>query len=1225
MNINVSGLEPGKYAEMVRENGNWILTIDGAMVGQVKDTHEFYALGRDHYRILGVGEGIGRVIRFADLHRHSDCSLLDGMTKIPEMVERTEYAGALTDHGNMYGFLEYYKAMNAVGKQPIIGFEGYIADMDGTLNGRHIIFLAKNDVGVKNLFKLTSDSFNNFKRKPHVTWNMLHRHHEGIICLTACLGGLVPAALRAGDMGMARRILENLIDIFGKEDVYVEIQRHGLQEEPCINGQLIQLAKTCGVKVVATTDAHYPNEDDKNPHEVLLCLQTGKTMADPMHLKYNGSGYFLHNSEEMENLFSDIPEALDNTLEIADRCQVNIKLHDVNLPQYAIPDGFKTPTEYMEHLAKQGFKDRFGGTPHETDKTYLDRFAYEIDMIKKMGFESYFIIVWDFINYARNNNIYVGPGRGSAAGSIVAYCMGITDLDPIKYNLLFERFLNPERVSWPDIDTDIEFSGRSKVIQYMIHKYGAENVCRIVTFGTMAAKQAVRDVGRCLGLPAWYSTKLAGMIPKAPGMTIKAALDMAPDFKLAYDSDHDARTIIDIAMRLEGSKRHASQHACGLALAPSPVSDFLPTSMEKDTESGERALASQVVMTEVEELSLIKMDLLGLKNMGVIHEVIDRVLEEYGKDAVLKKIGSTHDEVRYQDIPLNDRAMYQMLAKGLTGGVFQLESEGMTKIVQQMLSDVDSLPESRMDECFERLVAAVALYRPGPMEYIPNYIAGMKDSHNVQYLTPELESILKPTYGVIVFQEQVMQIVQKLAGYSLGRADLVRKAMGKKKQAIMDAERKVFIYGNLDAYNAGKDENYAPGCINNGIPEFVAEKIWDQMADFAKYAFNRSHAVCYAYIAAITAYMSCHWTAEFYAALLNAFIENSDKVKAYLSQASRRNIHLLPPDINRSECTFKPENGDIRFGLQGISGVKSAAEQIVSERKANGPFNSLQDLYERMGDRGSVLNKKSLEGLIYAGSLSSFSVNKAALLAQLPLLEKNYKRTAQICQMGQMVLFSKDEMQVPLPDVPPLPSRAEQDFEYKAIGMYLSNHPADEVDAVAVSAHVCRYKPIATLKTLTSMKEVATGGMICNLKQFYTKKGARMASFELETKYESISCVVFPNDYEKCMGELADTKVVFVMGDLRYDDQREMTQLVVTGISSIESAKKKDGSIFDVTVSNKDEQDRVLDYISKHPGPNRVRLIGNGRSVVLAKGFEACQSAIDYLSGGYKAPIPVSF
>lgn len=1135
MRVNVNGLLQGEYAEMLRCGQNWEIYMNNELVNQIPNSNVFKDLGLNKYRLIGLGNNEARVIRFADLHRHSDCSLLDGMTKISDMIEKTEYAGALTDHGTMYGFLEYYKLMNAAGKKPIIGFEGYLENLDGELKGRHIILLAKNDVGVKNLFKLTSDAYNNFKRKPHITWAMLTEHHEGVICLSACLAGIIPTALLAKQEDVARAAIEKFISIFGNDDFYIEIQRHHLLEEDMVRGQLVALAKEYGLKYVATSDAHYPNKEDAYTHEVLLCLQTGKTMDDPNHMKYDGDGYYLMTSEEIEELFKDYPEALDTSLEIAEKCNINIELNNVNMPKYVVPEPFKSMEEYFEHLVHKGFKSRFKGTVHENDPVYKERFDYELAMIKQMGFEDYFIVVWDFINYCRTHNIYVGPGRGSAAGSIIAYCLGITDLDPIKYNLLFERFLNPERVSLPDVDTDIEFSKRPEVIRYMTRKYGAENVCHIVTFGTLAAKQAVRDVGRCLGMPASYNAHLSSMIPQAVGMNIEKALNESPDFQNAYESDGNAKRIIDIARKLEGNKRHASQHACfdkdtyittkqglkkiidvvpgdevlthkgrykpvvdtmitktdkvynvkffkapditvtgnhplyvrrqynkkatsingnktnvrcyakpswktvrelerddyvgipintteeipfsnvglpmnkpefwwligryigdgwteshkrvynytehriiiclgkqntqkriediteklkicnfdfrieegrttykvfilnqpelydylqtfgkyaygkrltgdilnlpvdkaaafldgymsadgsyhaasetyffssvskelvlglmqivykvyhkgvgfslyqahediiegrrvcakekyqanfmtktksaqrsfyedgfiwvrfrsmtiehkeqpmynltvlddssymangiaahncGLVLSPCPVSDFLPTSMEIDDLTQEKSLTSQVIMTEVEELSLIKMDLLGLKNLGVIHEVIDRIQENYGKEVILEQIGSKKTKLAYQDIPLTDRETYRMLARGMTGGVFQLESEGMTKLIGQMLEDVDSLPDDRLEECFERLIAAVALYRPGPMDYIPNYIAGMQDIHNIHYLTSELESLLRPTYGVIVYQEQVMQIVQKLAGYSLARADVVRKAMG---------------------------------------------------------------------------------------------------------------------------------------------------------------------------------------------------------------------------------------------------------------------------------------------------------------------------------------------------------------------------------------------------------------------------------------------------------------
>lgn len=733
------------------------------------------------------------------------------------------------------------------------------------------------------------------------------------------------------------------------------------------------------------------------------------------------------------------------------------------------------------------------------------------------------------------------------------------------------------------IDSDIEFSRRPEVIQYMVKKYGEENACRIVTFGTLAAKQAVRDVGRCLGKPVGYCTKLSGYIPKGPGMTIKQALDMVPDFRNVYNTDTEARTIIDLAMRLEGNRRHASQHACGLVLSPRPVSDFLPTSMEQDKETGTKSLTSQVTKDEVEALSLIKMDLLGLKNMGVIHEVMDRIMETRGEAAVRSLMHVPDGAIRYQDIPFDDRATYKMLAKGLTGGVFQLESEGMTHLVQDLLSDVDTLPDERMGECFERIVAAVALYRPGPMDYIPDYLQGVKDPSKVCYDCPQEESILASTYGVLVYQEQLMQIAQKLAGYTMGEADVIRKACGKKKQDLLAKERRKFIYGNKEDYDAGKTKHHIIGCVDNGIPEKVAIEIWEKMEKFGKYAFNRSHAVCYAVISIITAFMSCHWTEEFYAALLNAFIETGDKVKEYLSQAAKRNIPLLPPDINRSQCGFKSEGNGIRFGLQGISGLKAMAEDVVDERAKAGDFTTFQDLYDRMSARNAKLNKKCLEGLIYGGAMNAFSDNKADLLAAIPMLEANDKSTSAARQMGQFSLFGTT---ITLPTgTPRMPGRVELDREFDALGMYLSRHPADEL--VAFVAHNPR---CTTIDAILAQKieegrriNCQTVGLISNLRQFMTRNTEEwMCSFTLSTKFASIPCVMFPKDYKKFGPLIRENIVICACGYVTQDNRNEdAKQFVVSGVFDEDSMYKTDGAI-EVTVRNKDEQTNLLRFIKAH-------------------------------------------
>ena len=1214
MRIPVSGIQKGQQAIMERSDGKWVISIGDEQVGEIKDSEKFSALGLDQYHIIGVNDDEGMVVRYADLHCHSDNSLGDGKSKVSEIIAAREWSGALTDHGNMYGFLEYYLGMKKAGKKPILGFEAYMVDMDGELTRNHLILLAENNQGLKNLYKLTSEAYDHFYRKPHVTWEMLERYHDGVICLTACPSGLLSRTILNGGMELACKVMERFIGIFGKDNFFVELQRHHLPNEELIHDKLVALAKKYEVKLVVTTDSHYPDPEDKQIHEILLCIERNQLIDDPNHATYDGDGYFLHTSEDMEELFPDHPEAMDNTLEIAERCNVDIKLKDVNLPQYEIPAGFKTPFDYLEHLIRDGYTKRFGGTEQEKDPVYMERLEYEINMIRQMKFEEYFIVVWDFINYCRKSGIYVGPGRGSAAGSLAAYCLWITNVDPIKYKLFFERFLNPERVSYPDVDTDIEFSRRPEVIQYLRDKYGEQNCARIVTFGTFAAKQAVKDVGRVLGKPVSYCTKLASYIPNEPKMTLAKALEVSPEFASAYNTDGEAHELIDLAMKLEGNKRHASQHACGVALAPSAVSDFMPTTYTTD-DSGAKVLTTQVVMTEVEDLSLIKMDLLGLKNMSVIREVIERVIEEYGEDEILRQIKSSKDKVDYQNIPLDDRETYQMLAKGFTGGVFQLESPGMTRLVQQLLYDIDTLPEERMGECFERIVAAVALYRPGPMDYIPAYVSGMRDPNKIKYLVSGLEEILSDTYGVIVYQEQVMRIVQKIAGYGLARADYVRKCMGKKKLKEMEMEKEVFIHGNKEAFEAGGDPKYVPGCVENGVSIETAEELWAQMADFAKYAFNRSHAVCYAYIAVITAYMAKHWPAEFYSSMLNAFICDSKKIKSYLAEAHHRNIALLPPDVNESRENFLAVSGNIRFGLQGISGVKGVARNIMEERQTNGSYKDFQDFYERLADKNAKPNKTCLEGLIYAGAFSEFG-DKASLLRFYPLIEASYKSKAKIFIPGQTSLFDAPEYShIEMPKAKPLIKSYELEKEYEALGMYLSEHPAEMLENLAVDG----FTTLRTVLTLDPRRNLLTGGMIRDLRTFYTKKMKMMASFILETKYDMVNCVVFPGEYEKCFSEIAEKKVVVVGCDLAYDERNERMQLIISSVSDAQTFTPKQEPI-DVFVSSKTEQESVLNFMKSNPGNARVRLVGtNGKKYLVPFGVESTLKAIDYLAGGYKA------
>lgn len=1328
---------PGARLDIKKSGAGWSLWAGENEVEQVKvdDT----CLGLDHYKVIVKDDGVSAtVVRFADLHRHSDNSLMDGVTPVSVMVKRTEYAGALTDHGNMYGFLEYYKGMMAAGKHPIIGFEAYQEDLLGKLNGNHLILLAKNQQGYKNLLKLTSESFNYFHYKPHVTWEMLEKYHEGVICTSACLGGIVPSALMRKDTDTAELAIKQFLDLFG-EDFYLEIQRHGIDGEAEVNEQLLALGRKHGIPVIATTDSHYPDKEDAYAHEIELCLQTKKTMNEP-HYTFSGTGYHLYDSEEMEGLFADSPEVLDNTLRLAEKCEVKLKLKDVNLPHYTIPKGFDTPMDYFRHLCEEGFQRRFKGKPQLTDPKYKERFDYEMAMIEQMGFESYFIIVWDFIDYARRNNIYVGPGRGSAAGSLLAYCMGITDMDPIRFNLLFERFLNPERVSWPDIDTDIEHVGRPKVIDYITKKYGAESVCRIVTFGTQAAKMVIKDVARVLGYSPSWANSLAKLIPSEPHMTIAKAMDGNPELRSMYQNDADAAKVINVAKKLEGNKRHASQHACfiggtpvltaagekpiekikvgewvmthagrwqrvvktmvrrtkklyivlvngrqvtvtgnhpllvanngewtwkqvkdinmgkdtvvcyedghfvespvwiggpvpimwfmgtkvynltvendssyiaggivahncGLVIAPGEVSNFLPTSMEKDKETGERSLTSQVTMTEVEDLSLIKMDLLGLKNLTAIHEVIDTVKRTRGIDTI------------YQDLPLDDRDTYVMLSKGMTGGVFQLEGEGMTNnVIVPMLADVETLPDNRMDECFERLIAAVALYRPGPMDEIPHYIEGMKDISKIHYLTPELESILRPTYGVTVYQEQVIQIVQKLAGYSLGRADVVRKAVGKKKHDVMEAEKEVFLHGNKDAFNSGKDAKYVPGCVENGIAEPIAQEIWSQMEKFASYAFNRSHAACYAWIASITAYMSCHWPEEFFCAMMNAFGDISTKVKGYMALAVKRGIKILPPDINKSEDKCTVEDGCIRLGFHALANLNKAGKEIITERQKNGQFKDYPDFYNRITRLGKKPTKKVLCSLIYAGALDGFGLNKHQLVNMIPLLEDNYKKEAVNWDLGQLSLFSAAQTEVSAPVVDEFKDRFLMEQEREAIGFYLTKHPVDELlangrnhDCISITDMISNGLPDGE-----DEMRVTTYAILRDIKSLYTKNDEEMFFLTAEDRFNEIQCVLFPKRVSANKHRLEEGALVKLTGYFRIDEQRG-PQLQIQDILSANEERKASLSSVIVTIRNREEQDKLMKFVREHPGRAVVQIKANNQLYPTNRAIQLTPGVMDFL------------
>lgn len=1195
-------LTPGEYVDIVKEGENWTVQYTGATQKKpvpLKTTIAMQKLGRTQYKgIYEVGGWI-TVIRFADLHRHSDCSLMDGLSKIPDIVKKTEYAGALTDHGNMYGFLEYYKGMKAAGKKPIVGFEAYSEDLDGELACGHLILLAKNQTGYENLLYLTSEAYDHFHKKPNVTWEMLRSHHEGLIATSACMGGVAQRYLQEGNWEKAELTLKEYKKIFG-EDFYIEIQRHNFAEEEAIMGQMNQLASILGIKVIATTDSHYTNKSDAAAHECLLCLQTKKTLGED-HFSFKGTGYHIHNSTEMEELYKDMPEALDNTLEIADKCNVEVPLGQRNMPIFDVPAPFKNTDEYFEYICLEGFKTRYQGTPKMTDTKWLERFRYEIKMIKQMGFPSYFLIVWDFSNWAKKQGIYVGPGRGSAAGSLVAYCMGITDLDPIDYDLLFERFLNPERVSMPDIDMDFEHTRRQEVIDYVTQKYGAENVCHIVTFGTLAAKQSVKDMARVMGYPVAIGNNISKLIPSEPHMTLEKAMNMNPEFKSAYEGDPDVKKIVDMAKVVEGCKRNASCHPCGVVLSPDPIRTYLPASKELDEETGLKVVTSQVVGPEVEDLSLLKMDFLGLKNMTVIHDVIKNIKKTRGID------------FDYHDTPLNDRATYEMLRDGNTGGVFQLESGGMTNLVTRMLYDVDDIADEDLDECFERLIAAVALYRPGPMDFIDDYISGMRDTKNIHYDHPMLESILAPTYGIIVYQEQVIQIVQKLAGFSLARADVVRKGVAKKKKDVMDAEKSVFLYGNKDAYDAGREKVYVPGCVRNGIPEEAAMVVWDKMEKFAAYAFNRSHAACYAYIAVITAYMRCHWTPEFYAAMCNAFFTNSDKLHGYLTQADKAHIKILPPDINLSDTGFFSDNGkDIRFGFSGLKGVKNFADKIVTERNAHGLFASEQNFFHRMNMVDQKPAKGILEALTWSGAMATFGHTKTSMANMWEKIAKDSDSQKQAILSGQISLFPSSDIE--FESLPEANKDLLMDREHEMVGFYLTEHPVDSIYKVLDPRD--RIVPLSDLPD-HSENHIKTIGIISDEKTMFTKKdGRRMFAFTLADRFSDIRCVVFPNDADANAANIANGKVVLVEGSLRVEDEGE-AQIIIRSVLSKDQIRRRENKVV-VTIGNKEEQDRLLGFVSQHQGASKVVLFANGKQYQLKHRLDLTAGNLDWLQQNFK-------
>ncbi|MGL4790482.1 MAG: DNA polymerase III subunit alpha, partial [Anaerotignaceae bacterium] len=956
---------------------------------------------------------------FVHLHVHTEYSLLDGSAKIKDLVARAKELGmnslAITDHGAMFGAIDFYKSAKNVGIKPIIGCEVYVApssrlvkDSSQGFNYYHLILLAETNEGYQNLIKIVSYGYiDGFYYKPRVDMEILKKYSKGIIASSACIAGEVPRNILKGDYEKAKTIALEYEAIFGKGNYFLELQDHGMREQKIANEQLIKLSQETGIPLIATNDSHYILEEDSVSHDVLLCVQTGKTVNDQDRMRYEGNQFYLKSPEEMYKLFPYAKEALANTQKIADRCNVEFTFHELKLPAYDVPDG-KTAYEYLRELCYKGLHKNY---PNPTDEI-IARLEYELSTIGHMGYVDYFLIVWDFINYAKENGIIVGPGRGSAAGSIVSYCLSITTIDPIKYNLIFERFLNPERVSMPDIDIDFCYERRQEVIDYVINKYGESHVAQIITFGTLAARAAIKDVGRALAMPYADVDRVSKMIPFEIGITIKKALSANSELRTLYEEDQQVKTLIDMSKSLEGLPRHSSTHAAGVVICKEPVMEYVPLN------SNDGAITTQYTMTVLEELGILKMDFLGLRTLTVIQNAVKEIKRNYGID------------IDIDNLPEDDPKVYDLISQGKTEGVFQLESAGMKSFMK-------SLMPSRLED----LIAGISLYRPGPMDFIPKYVRGKNSTEKVVYTTPMLEKILEPTYGCIVYQEQVMQIVRDLAGYSLGRSDLVRRAMSKKKASVMEEERKNFVFG------VGEE---VVGCVRNGIAQSEAEKIFDEMTDFAKYAFNKSHAACYAVVGYQTAWLKTYYPVEFMAALMTSVMDNFAKVSEYIEECKKMGVEVLPPDINQGFPSFSVVEGKIRFGLAAIKSVgKATINAIVKERDESGKFKSLTDFLKRMEQK--ELNKRAIESFIKAGAFDSLGGKRSQYMAIYKGVLDGITSSRKNNIEGQLDLFSFNmgEEEQPnisdnLPNIDEFPQKEKLAMEKEVLSIYVSGHPLAE-------------------------------------------------------------------------------------------------------------------------------------------------------------------------------------
>ena len=1078
---------------------------------------------------------------FVHLHIHSEFSLLDGANRIKDLPVRAKELGmkamAITDHGVMYGAIDFYKACKKEGIKPIIGCECYVAKnsrlnkepgIDNTYS--HLILLAKNNEGYKNLSKMVSLSFiEGFYYKPRIDKELLEKYHEGIICLSACLAGEVNQYILAENMEKAEETALWFKNLFGK-DYYLEIQNNGLKEQVLVNQKLVELSRKLDIPLVATNDAHYLKREDAYNHEVLLCIQTGKKMNDEDRMKFETDELYVKSPEEMSDYFKNFPDAIENTVKIADECNVDFEFGHTILPNYDVPAGFETHYDFFRKLCFDGIKERYGENP---SKEILERAEYELSVISKMGYIDYYLIVWDFIHYAKTHGIPVGPGRGSGAGSILAYAIGITDIDPIKYSLLFERFLNPERISMPDFDVDFSDEKRQQVIDYVCDKYGEDHVSQIITFGTMSARMVIRDVARALDIPYAEADRLAKMIPNELHITIKRAMEENRELRDLYENDENIKKLLDIAMALEGMPRQASTHACGVVITKDPVDTYVPLYVRDGT------IATQFIMTTLEELGLLKMDFLGLRTLTVLDDASRMVKENKGID------------VKY-DERMSDPKVYKLWGDGKTVGIFQFESAGMTKFMKELKPD-----------SLEDIIAGVSLYRPGPMDQIPRYIKNKLDPAHAVYTHPSLIPILNVTYGCMVYQEQVMQIVRDLAGYSLGRADLVRRAMGKKKLDVMAKEREIFINGEVDE----NGNVIVPGCVRNGINAEDANKIFDEMAEFAKYAFNKSHAAAYAVVSYRTAYLKAYYPEEFMAATLNSYLGNLDRVPLYIDECKNMKIQILKPDINKSRTKFTVDNGKIRFGLGSIKNVGTAVvEAIVKNREEKGEYKSFTDFCERVQDES--VNRKCIESLIKAGAFDEFGISRSTLLASFENIIDTIQSESRRGFQGQVSMFDLgeeddnkgvNEFKYTYNFLKEFSEKELLSMEKEMLGIYITGHPLEKM-----RTEIEKQTNINTINMKETIEQLENGentnyrdgqivkyaGIISSIKKKYTKNNTLMAFVTIEDLYGSTEVIVFESCYQKASNYLMVDNIVLVTGRLSIREDSDIS-IVANDISEL--------------------------------------------------------------------------